>query len=362
MSNKLKRKRNKTTTFGDYLAANLGDHLDSTRYTFDAWKRSQENSMESYKDTQHPEDFMSFAYNMCVSCDILREGNDGFAHPHKGISENFTIRPIVIDDEYYEYLKINNKEDNTQSRSEYMNTISDTNAMRLLKKNHLNWTLIPFAIPVMVASKTPFPKEMSYSLGDKRAEMTMILESVYGMGNVYVPGYICHTNYIDECEDTIVDEAYTYFFEGTRTTIGKYRIQPNNSDDANLTFYFIPFVVKHEFKSPRISLAQLIGDEPIEDAYKMFSILIDFKDIAEDDPDSFCPEIQHCRFSFKETELDKIIESAFPSTYNVKVIPYWDVLNNCAEIIEDYIDSIKTAMQVKVRTQNLLNNHSIIKK
>lgn len=360
MSNKLKSKRIKKQpmTLGDQLALVPCDHIDSTRYTFDSWRRSQEDSIESYKNIQCPEDFLTYMLDTCTSYGILHEGKDGLLYPHRGLSENFAIRPVVIDNEYYEYLTRTQKEDNTQSRTEYMNSVSDTNVLRLLKKHHLNWTLTLFAIPVMIVSETPFPSEMSLSLEDKKSEITNILSGIYGLGNVYVPGYICHTNYIAECEDAILDEAYTYFHEGTRTSIGKYKIQPSNNEKANLTFYFIPIVVKHEFNSPRITLSQLINNDDMGDDYKIDPLYICFEDEFDDVSAVFDPEIQHCKFSFKKSGLDELIKKAFPAAYQVEVLPFWEYIENCAGIIADYVIDIQKAMDEKLKTQNLLNNYS----
>lgn len=362
MSNKLKNKHVKNrTTIGDYLSVVPCTVNNISIYTLDTWKRIQGGDEESYYNMECPGELLTFLYGICREQDIISTDKNGNEVIHKGIPDTLEIRPVVIDEEYYEYLNKAKLEDTQQHRLQYITSFSDENAKRLLKKNRLNWALTVFTIPICVIMESPFSEETFFSLDKEKEQMTNILETVYGKGNVYVPGYICHANYLKDCEDDLLQQAYTYFHDGVETTIGKYKRQLNNRT-ANIAFYFVPFIVKHELNTPRVSLAQLMNDVSIEDEYKLNSDSIFFQGYDDINSVEYDPDYHHCKFSFERSGLDSLIKSAFTSPYHAEIVPMWDFTEDCESLIEYATTCIIQTAKTAENAQVLLNNHLIIKK
>lgn len=162
----------------------------------------------------------------------------------------FTVKCVVIDKSFEDWLQKNNKKLSIGNLNEYMMQISKEEADILLKKHHFNLNLTLCAYPVTLIDHNKNIDKTNYKFSEENTKnLQSMLESVYGEGNVWVPGVVIPALELSNREQYLINKAFAYFSGKEKLQLGsKYNIQKNRFHD-NIFSLCVPFVVKNEFNS-----------------------------------------------------------------------------------------------------------------
>lgn len=167
----------------------------------------------------------------------------------------FTIKSVVIDESFEEWIQKNNKKLSIGNLNEYMRQITKDEADILLKKHHFNLNLTLCAYPVILIDHNKNIDETNFGFSEEDTKnLQSMLESVYGEGNVWVPGVVTPVVELRKRNNHLINKAHEYFSGKEKIQLGsKYDIQRNRYHD-NVFSLCVPFVVKHELESSVYSL------------------------------------------------------------------------------------------------------------
>lgn len=206
------------------------DSINISRYTEKVWLDSYpESNKEEWEEQTLPMEYDNFV-DKCL--DVL-QNNNLFANK---------INIITLDDEYLDWLNINNLKNTQDNRQKYIESISPENAQRLLDKNQLggNYSILSFYCIVYL--NEPLEKNFTtFNLSDETInQITLYLNEIYGKGNVSVPGAVLNLeNVIDE-HDYILHS----FGRRVNTKFGKLSFQKFSSNGLTILEVCIPYVIK----------------------------------------------------------------------------------------------------------------------
>ena len=249
-----------------------------THYALDIWKEIQKGNEENYQISQSPYDLYFFIFSRLS----MQEEAGQFSI--EDADEDFAIKTVVIDEEYKEWLKKENKNDSPKNRMAYCTEISDEDADRLLRKNRLDVTYTLCGFPIILSFGKEAPHHISSSLSGKTVqEMYSVLGKYFGEENVFVPGIICTEEVFLEDEDEILKMADCFYREKP-FDISHYKEQVFPNDDEN-QIVICPFVVQHRVNSATIPLTDVITRtaDNDEESFRLDPTDIVFDDLPEDE-------------------------------------------------------------------------------
>lgn len=250
-----------------------------SHYTLFSWMESQHGNRENYIRMQYPYDldgFMLMALRL-FGADITEDGPDFGQY-----SQDTILRIIVIDEEYYAWLENTFRDDTEENRLKYMETVSDEDADRLLKKNHLNATYTVCVMPFLILYENGVPPLTRWEMSeDTKNVILSCLTRVFGEGNVYLPGIYGKADDLYNRKDRTLQQAVNYFTHGLR----EYQYRDCNQKHkgyATVATAGIPFVVRYVHPSASAFFGDILGAKGYkrEEAGK-FPDLIRFLDMED---------------------------------------------------------------------------------
>ena len=175
------------------------------------------------------------------------------------------VKSVVIDDFFENWIKEKKIEPSIKAVNEYMAQITDDEATKLLKKNHLNMNLSLCSLPFVIMGDTSI-EDKHYKLTQECAkEIQDIIEDVYGAGNVWIPGIVTTIDDLD-CKKTDVLNKACRYFAGKDDIVfnDKYSTQTNKNKTRFFTLC-IPIVIKNEFESCVYTIDELYNEKGIKE-------------------------------------------------------------------------------------------------
>lgn len=248
--------------------------MNTTHYTLDSWKKSQGGNRENYMEAQQPYNFAAY---LDRTLDLLGVKDKDLEKVDYGVlTPDASIKVIVIDDEYYGWLRKNRKEDTEGNRLAYMNTVSDEDADRLLHKNHLDVTYTACVIPVIVLYDNGVPPITRWELSKNTKDIIHnCLIRVFGESDVYFPGTVGKIDDVFKKEERLLEQAARYFDEGV--TPKNYRdTEQKHKGACNAAIAAIPFVVRYVHSA--ISPVNVILEKEGPFRQNLYPDLVDFLD------------------------------------------------------------------------------------
>lgn len=257
-------------------------------------------------------------------------------------SDAFTVKSVVIDESFEEWIQKNNKKLSIGNLNEYMLQISKEEADILLKKYCFNLNLTLCAFPVVLIDKNHDIDVTNYKFSEEDTKnLQNKLESVYGEGNVWVPGIVTPVYDLCDCQKYLINKAFEYFS-------GKEKIRLSSAYDVqeNLTYenYFalcVPFVVKNEFNSSVYDFND-ISDVGVIDELESITYFVDQV--------NFLTEYEACEeeesledsFSITSSGFGEIIAKTILAGEGQQVVMLngWDEWDAVMDMIEDFEEEL----------------------
>lgn len=233
--------------------------MNASRYTWKEWQRAYPDRDENrYYRAESPN-----ALNLYVSSilmQLLRIKKED--RPDR-------IRVVTLDEEYEKWQEENKKENTPDSRAEYCTTIDDKNALRLLQKNHMDYSIEFLTIPLALLG-TKHAEQDLYLRKSVAEEITKYLEPFYGEGNVYVPRYILSLEAgigLQNDVEKLLKAADAWFTDGTKNAVPELKTQRLA---RNRSICCIPIAIRITHKSADFPVSHV----PKEEAQEFNPILL----------------------------------------------------------------------------------------
>ena len=257
----------------------------------DEHKKELRENLECYAGSAHPYSYVSRIENILEANDIIETCDDGVSI-NLMYKDNTRIKTVIIDKSFEDWLDGSGRSYDDDALYEYMQTVSDEEATRLLKLHHLNMNLTLCLYPLVVTGMNAPVEDKNYSLSEEGTKkIQKLIEGVYGEGNVWVPGTIMPLEDDEVKRDDILRKAHEYFSGNPEVKLDtEYGIQENKKK----TDFFplcIPFVVKNEFNSSVYTLDQLYGEKCIEEAKSLTFAINKVRFLTEYEKPQNKPEI-----------------------------------------------------------------------
>lgn len=231
--------------------------LNCSHYTLDSWIRSQGGTRGNYMEFQTPYSLDDFQFStlMLSDIDVLDDGRID----HGPFSPDAELRVVVIDEEYYSWLKNKQMEDNEKARLKYINTISDDEADRLLHKNHLDVTYSVCAIPLGIVCENDVLPVTEWELSGKtKTIIRTCLMNIFGETEVYLPGTAGKLDDVRLGLDELIQQADRYFRKGFMTEHSR---NINQKHNRNTMLAAVPFVVRYIHESASVPFRDVLEAE-----------------------------------------------------------------------------------------------------
>lgn len=160
------------------------------------------------------------------------------------------IRRVVVDEEYFTWLQVNQLTNVVESRVHYAEILSDEDVRRLWTKNQMDRTIVLKTLPVVLESSEPISQHpVSLSEVQTRDVIALIAQAFHvPKENVYIHKQLvsslhCTTTFLEE---RLLTSAEAYFMDSTKR---KDEQLPNiPMDEERNVARFLPFVVLCEQK------------------------------------------------------------------------------------------------------------------
>ena len=212
--------------------------------------------------------------------------------------DNVTIRFITIDEEYRMWLIKSHISDSLKNFTGYMMSVNDSDAERLLKKNHLDISFDLLYFPVILEHKTIIKEEQNclFVYSEKKCEeITGYLEKIFGCGNVNFPGNIMTLEEVKNNSARVLSSAKTKILNNDTSVYCDNKIKSVHSSEVcghSRTVLFVPYIVRHENGVP-------VYNSSLFDDYKRLIKAMSFNDIV----------LKSAGFDYKEISFKKISDA-----------------------------------------------------
>lgn len=204
------------------------------RFTYDTWKQLfPDKTLDEWKETQCP---------ACMSDFILMALSD---MGYRGFCVDNVCKTtvVVLDEEYLEWLKKNEKADSEKVRREYGASLSEYDLNRLLEKNDMNkeYYLIGFPVALLTdpekegEKKISFPKEAYQVI---REHLGRVLRDF----DVWMPNYLLTPDDFLEGETQLMNMAEAEMDDKTKVTLMKFAM-PLKMQPGDISLGIIPVVL-----------------------------------------------------------------------------------------------------------------------
>lgn len=197
--------------------------------TFDVTKsRHPEATFEEWEEKFVPDDMIRFLFNAV-----------GEYEPDEEVS----MCVIVVDDEYFKWLEQNGLENTNKAKDKYMQSVSETQAYRLMQKHNWDTDYVLMGIPVYVNNF-----DRTYKLPiEVNNELLKYLSKIHGDGNVFLPRYMFKAADCETCAPELLKMGKKYFAGGVAGRKKEWNVQKFTDTDSNVLI--IPFVVRRKYDS-----------------------------------------------------------------------------------------------------------------
>lgn len=201
---------------------NSASAVIALRYTFDAWSKTYpELGAAEWEDYNCPDNYVDYFAG------ILYENKE--IEKQSAEDENFAFIQVVIDDEYFEWLENEEKENTSENRILYGLTLTKEDRIRLISKNKMDRSYTVLCIAISSIDENP-KKEMNIKLSDLTKEkLITYLEKIYGKGRVFLPGYVVFQEDFVNVNYMFTNMAKIYFELGKVHEIEEFECQDNSS-------------------------------------------------------------------------------------------------------------------------------------
>lgn len=236
------------------------------------------------------------------------------------------IRHVVIDDEYFNWLKDKSLENTTENRVKYINNVSNEDAERLWEKSYGRFDVSSLFIPITVVSTNHYIEENltlnKRTMDDLANELGKLFKKI----NIKAEDIIIHNEmispslYANEFEERFEEHCHNHFDnKGNKYKNLPSRAKNTPKNPANTTLRYIPICIKE-------------ASNPIENVNIMD---IEIETIFNQLP----PSIENL---LRKTNTDLITNPK--GIYNFHPIPFIHHSFDAIEIFETFSESISTAL------------------
>lgn len=222
-------------------------------FTRDAWFRCFAGTTETAWQEEGHEDDVHMAI-----VDNLKRFMDKKICDIKSLKD---IRMVAIDEEYFQWLEKEGKEDGEESRDGYIRSVSDEKAEHLWKKNHMGMiytccslvcTLLGVDLDRSATTRFLLTKEQQACIREQ-------LEKIFGEGTVWASRqFVVPEDFVRD-EDAFREEGRSWLKEGNSFSRRCYDEQHFYDSRINVLNLCIPVVVSCHYDY-RISLEKLFAD------------------------------------------------------------------------------------------------------
>ena len=162
---------------------NTMNSMIALRYSLDAWlKTYPELSINDWEEYNCPDNYIDFFAGIIFENKEIEDLVYG--------NKDFALIQVIIDDQYFEWLERENKENTPENRILYGVSLTKEERIELIKKNHMDRAYTTLCIALSCIDENP-KKEYKFKLSKKtRKELTNYLGKIFGKNKVYVPGYV----------------------------------------------------------------------------------------------------------------------------------------------------------------------------
>lgn len=224
--------------------------INVSRYTKEEFARAFPDRAQDWEKSMHPH-----ALNLFVS-NMLLQMLQAKVRPAR-------IRVVVLDEEYKKWQEENGRENTQETRSEYCRSVSAEDALRLLKKNHMEDSIEFLALPVALTG-TRREERTLYLRKSVAEELQTYLAETFGEGNVYVPRYIMSLEAgigMQHDFELLHRAAAAWFMDGIKDAVPELK---NQKLVANRSLCYIPIAVRINHKSADFPMDTVSREETAE--------------------------------------------------------------------------------------------------
>ena len=216
------------------------------RFDFDTWVQIF-GSEEFWENTQHPNDVGMFVMSTMHRC--LETQQDIAEKLNKG--EKVTLRIVTLDEEFMGWLihrNIDPKEEEIQVSiiEEYMNSITNQDAIRLFRKGGMNSGHYFYYYPVIISS-THNINEVPDVPDKLQMRLKSAIRDVFGFDEIFIGDKLIDAGTIETCADEIENALQR------KTSLDKWKAKVLFDDHENISFLCIPIAVRYSFDEPFFS-------------------------------------------------------------------------------------------------------------
>ena len=211
--------------------------LNVSRYTWDAWEKIYPGTNKNeWNFVTIPQSVLDFLMRM---------------EEEQNIPEETTYRVCVIDEEYFDWLNKNNKTDSGEERLEYIRSMSDEDADRLLEKNELGIEESFMFVPFVVSKNGFFKKGETFAVPKNvREKIGKYLKEKFDAEDVFVGDYLMDVFDIADYSDNLYnDVVYGNSIKSWGKTVDR--------TGLNVLYLALPIVLRLKVNSATINLMEL---------------------------------------------------------------------------------------------------------
>lgn len=217
------------------------DVLSVNRPTFLRWMEQQK-----WKNLAVPECLTEFLYMIYEKIS-----------KNKRLKDIRAIRAVPIDTEYKEWLNKTGMRDCPSSEDKFNLSLSNQQCYELIKKYGWDKEYHLLYLPVFIIYNEPLLKDTEYKLPkDVNDCFQAYLEKIYGIGNIWLPGYVMNATELKTNSERFMEYAEGYFEKGQNIRLGRWDTQ-HVERNAIFQLLVIPFIYRRVHTSAVFTVGEL---------------------------------------------------------------------------------------------------------
>lgn len=252
--------------FTEETKKNLEKRLASNNKTAPKKRKNELGQLlRAYTKLAYPYNYETRIEKTLSEFEIL-EVRDDIIYIEQRYKDDTRIKTVVIDKSFEDWLDKLKLPLDAATLYMYMGQVSDEEATKLLKHNHLNMNLTLCLYPFVITDMNNSIEDKDYALSENSTEKIQeLIEGVYGKGNVWIPGVVMPVEETETKSKDLLRRAHEFFSGSPEIKLNKkYGVQKNKKK-SDFFPLCIPFVVKNEFNSSVYTLEQLYGGKSINE-------------------------------------------------------------------------------------------------
>lgn len=229
------------------------------RYTYKAWMKCYPNSnYDEWRTRMRPDNVFDFIDTQIETFGLKKK--------------KALYKVVTIDDQYFDWLKKENKDDNEENMSEYSLLMDDDTAVLKMEEAGLNIIYEVLYLPIFIIKMNALNnKKSEFVLNNGlKNKITRYLETFYKHADVYVPGYLLKPDVASESENRVLDIAKMYFEENKEVNLEAWKNQEYLDASINMFSLYMPFIIRYPIKDInfdseslfKINLEMVIKQDP----------------------------------------------------------------------------------------------------